>query len=188
MSNERSPRADCSTTMGTSGISAILSTTAWLSRHHSNRLVVKGAADARAARGGDRGEPGGRVGGAGHGGGARALARGGPGARAARRGRRRALAAGLVVVARRRAGHARGAARRGGAGRRARGGRRVAAGGVPARRARRGVHAGGRLSEDPVGPVFAALADPTRRWIVETLTREGRTSVPALTAALPITR
>jgi DNA-binding transcriptional ArsR family regulator len=44
------------------------------------------------------------------------------------------------------------------------------------------------LSQDPVGPVFAALADPTRRWIVETLTREGRTSVPALTAALPITR
>src|ERR671939_332874 len=40
----------------------------------------------------------------------------------------------------------------------------------------------------PVGPVFAALADPTRRWIVETLTREGRTSVPALTGALPITR
>jgi DNA-binding transcriptional ArsR family regulator len=40
---------------------------------------------------------------------------------------------------------------------------------------------------DP-GPVFAALADPTRRWILETLTREGRTSVPALTAALPISR
>jgi predicted ArsR family transcriptional regulator len=41
---------------------------------------------------------------------------------------------------------------------------------------------------DDVGPVFAALADPTRRWIVETLTRDGSTSVPALTAALPITR
>src|SRR5689334_6636470 len=40
MSNERSPRADCSTTMGTSGIAAILSTTAWLSPHHSNHLVV----------------------------------------------------------------------------------------------------------------------------------------------------
>lgn len=40
---------------------------------------------------------------------------------------------------------------------------------------------------DP-GPVFAALADPTRRWILETLTREGRTSVPALTQALPISR
>src|SRR3954454_14821002 len=43
MSNERSPRADCSTTMGTSGMTAILSTTAWLSQDHSNHLVVKGA-------------------------------------------------------------------------------------------------------------------------------------------------
>jgi DNA-binding transcriptional ArsR family regulator len=41
---------------------------------------------------------------------------------------------------------------------------------------------------DHVGPVFAALADPTRRWIVERLMRDGTTSVPALAAALPITR
>jgi len=41
---------------------------------------------------------------------------------------------------------------------------------------------------DRIGPVFAALADPTRRHVVETLVREGSTSVPALTAALPITR
>jgi DNA-binding transcriptional ArsR family regulator len=41
---------------------------------------------------------------------------------------------------------------------------------------------------DPVSPIFAALADPTRRWILETLTHEGQTSVPALTSALPITR
>lgn len=41
---------------------------------------------------------------------------------------------------------------------------------------------------DPIGPVFAALADPTRRHVVETLVRDGSTSVPALTAALPITR
>jgi DNA-binding transcriptional ArsR family regulator len=41
---------------------------------------------------------------------------------------------------------------------------------------------------DDVGPVFAALADPTRRRMVETLLEEGSTSVPALTAALPITR
>jgi DNA-binding transcriptional ArsR family regulator len=41
---------------------------------------------------------------------------------------------------------------------------------------------------DEVGPVFAALADPTRRWMVESLLREGTTSVPALTAALPISR
>jgi DNA-binding transcriptional ArsR family regulator len=43
------------------------------------------------------------------------------------------------------------------------------------------------LSGDP-GPIFAALADPTRRLIVETFLREGSTSVPALTSALPITR
>jgi DNA-binding transcriptional ArsR family regulator len=41
---------------------------------------------------------------------------------------------------------------------------------------------------DEVGAVFAALADPTRRLMVETLLDEGTTSVPALTAALPITR
>ena len=41
---------------------------------------------------------------------------------------------------------------------------------------------------DDVGPVFAALADPTRRWMVETLLREGSATVPALTAELPITR
>lgn len=40
---------------------------------------------------------------------------------------------------------------------------------------------------DP-GPVFAALADPTRRFIVEQLTRDGSTSVPTLTSTLPITR
>lgn len=41
---------------------------------------------------------------------------------------------------------------------------------------------------DAIGPVFAALADPTRRHVVETLVREGSTSVPMLTASLPITR
>ncbi|HZV74742.1 MAG TPA: metalloregulator ArsR/SmtB family transcription factor [Conexibacter sp.] len=41
---------------------------------------------------------------------------------------------------------------------------------------------------DAIGPVFAALADPTRRHVVETLVREGSTSVPALSASLPITR
>jgi DNA-binding transcriptional ArsR family regulator len=41
---------------------------------------------------------------------------------------------------------------------------------------------------DTIGPVFAALADPTRRHVVETLLREGSTSVPALTTSLPITR
>ena len=41
---------------------------------------------------------------------------------------------------------------------------------------------------DDVGPVLAALADPTRRWMVERLLREGSATVPALTAELPITR
>ena len=39
-----------------------------------------------------------------------------------------------------------------------------------------------------MGPVFAALADPTRRLMVEQLLRDGSTSVPALGAVLPITR
>jgi DNA-binding transcriptional ArsR family regulator len=41
---------------------------------------------------------------------------------------------------------------------------------------------------DTVGPVFAALADPTRRRVVETLLRDGTTSVPSLTSVLPISR
>jgi DNA-binding transcriptional ArsR family regulator len=41
---------------------------------------------------------------------------------------------------------------------------------------------------DELGPVFAALADPTRRLMLQTLLREGTTTVPALTTRLPITR
>jgi DNA-binding transcriptional ArsR family regulator len=41
---------------------------------------------------------------------------------------------------------------------------------------------------DRLGSVFGALADPTRRGMVESLLREGSTSVPALTAGLPISR
>jgi len=41
---------------------------------------------------------------------------------------------------------------------------------------------------DAIGPVLAALADPTRRHVVETLLREGSTSIPVLTASLPMTR
>src|SRR3954452_13105011 len=40
MSNDRSPREDCSTTMGISGMTCILSTTEWLSCHDSNQEVV----------------------------------------------------------------------------------------------------------------------------------------------------
>jgi DNA-binding transcriptional ArsR family regulator len=39
-----------------------------------------------------------------------------------------------------------------------------------------------------VGHVFAALADPTRRRMLEALLRDGTTTVPVLTASLPITR
>jgi len=41
---------------------------------------------------------------------------------------------------------------------------------------------------DELGQVFSALADPTRRRVVETLLHDGSTSAPALTSALPITR
>ena len=41
---------------------------------------------------------------------------------------------------------------------------------------------------DSLGLVFGALADPTRRLMVETLLRDGSTSVPALTGELPMTR
>jgi len=41
---------------------------------------------------------------------------------------------------------------------------------------------------DELGHVFAALSDPTRRRMLETLLREGTTSAPTLTASLPITR
>lgn len=39
-----------------------------------------------------------------------------------------------------------------------------------------------------VGQVFAALADPTRRWMVESLLRQGTTSVPSLTSELAMSR
>ncbi len=40
---------------------------------------------------------------------------------------------------------------------------------------------------DP-GPVFHALADSTRRSMVDAMLRDGTTSVPALTSELPISR
>ena len=41
---------------------------------------------------------------------------------------------------------------------------------------------------DPLGSVFGALADPTRRSMVEVLLRDGSTSAPSLSAGLPISR
>ncbi len=178
MSNERSPRGLCSMTMGTSGM-CILSTTEWLS-YDSNHMVVKGEGlHAGTARDRGRGHTRGGLGGADHRGGPRALARGRPRTRDPRRARRGAVAAGLVVVERRRARDARRVPGRGGARRHA--GRssprpcRASRSRCSPRRSRRR-----SLDGDP-GPVFAALADPTRRRMVETLLRDGSTSVPALT-------
>jgi DNA-binding transcriptional ArsR family regulator len=42
--------------------------------------------------------------------------------------------------------------------------------------------------EDELGHIFAALADPTRRAMIDALLRDGTTSVPRLSAELPITR
>lgn len=41
---------------------------------------------------------------------------------------------------------------------------------------------------DELGLVFGALADPTRRLMVERLLQDGSTSVPSLSAELPISR
>ena len=41
---------------------------------------------------------------------------------------------------------------------------------------------------DPLDRVFGALADPTRRFMVESLLREGVATVPALARGLPISR
>ncbi len=41
---------------------------------------------------------------------------------------------------------------------------------------------------DQLALVFGALADPTRRQMLDRLMRDGSTSVPSLTAELPITR
>ena len=43
------------------------------------------------------------------------------------------------------------------------------------------------MPDDP-GPVFAALADPTRRTIFERLAREGDTTATTLASGLPVTR
>lgn len=42
--------------------------------------------------------------------------------------------------------------------------------------------------QDELGAIFGALADPTRRHVLETLVRDGTTTVPALTSTLPISR
>ena len=76
--------------------------------------------------------------------------------------------------------------RRRGARRRARGGHRERAVG-PARAAWPRAFAAVVRVSDRIGPVFAALADPTRRHVVETLLREGSTTRARADRALPIT-
>lgn len=51
-----------------------------------------------------------------------------------------------------------------------------------------GGHPRGPRTSDQLGLVFGALADPTRRQVLETLIRDGSASVPVLTTELPITR
>jgi DNA-binding transcriptional ArsR family regulator len=46
----------------------------------------------------------------------------------------------------------------------------------------------GHEDGDELGAVFAALADPTRRAMIDALLRDGTTSVPRLSVTLPITR
>jgi DNA-binding transcriptional ArsR family regulator len=47
---------------------------------------------------------------------------------------------------------------------------------------------GARLMQDPAGAVFAALADPTRRWIVRELAAQGPLTPTALGARAGISR
>jgi DNA-binding transcriptional ArsR family regulator len=44
------------------------------------------------------------------------------------------------------------------------------------------------VTEERLGAIFGALADPTRRHVVEALLRDGEVSVPALSSTLPMTR
>lgn len=43
------------------------------------------------------------------------------------------------------------------------------------------------MSDDPVGAIFAALGDPTRRHLLESLA-QGRATISALAAELPVSR
>ena len=44
------------------------------------------------------------------------------------------------------------------------------------------------MSDDPVGPVFSALSDPNRRYVVEALAERGEATATELAAELPVTR
>jgi DNA-binding transcriptional ArsR family regulator len=44
------------------------------------------------------------------------------------------------------------------------------------------------VSDDRVGPVFSALSDPNRRYVVEALAVRGEATATELAAELPVTR
>jgi DNA-binding transcriptional ArsR family regulator len=44
------------------------------------------------------------------------------------------------------------------------------------------------VSEDQVGPVFSALSDPHRRYVVQALAERGDATATELAAELPVTR
>jgi DNA-binding transcriptional ArsR family regulator len=41
---------------------------------------------------------------------------------------------------------------------------------------------------DPVGPIFSALSDPNRRYVVEALAERGEATATELATELPVTR
>jgi DNA-binding transcriptional ArsR family regulator len=44
------------------------------------------------------------------------------------------------------------------------------------------------VNNDPVGPIFSALSDPNRRYVVEALAERGDATATELASELPVTR
>jgi DNA-binding transcriptional ArsR family regulator len=44
------------------------------------------------------------------------------------------------------------------------------------------------VSQDRVGPIFSALSDPNRRYVVEALAERGEATATELASELPVTR
>jgi DNA-binding transcriptional ArsR family regulator len=44
------------------------------------------------------------------------------------------------------------------------------------------------VTDDPVGPIFSALSDPRRRYVVEALAQRGDATATELAAELPVSR
>src|SRR4051812_49021759 len=171
MSNERSPRPSRSMTMGTSGMWApcVPCATRWLRMRDERIMQPHGCARHHDPRRSGRG-----LGGARRPRAARGVARRrGPGDR---RGGRAGRAARALALRGRRPGVARRAAPRRGPRRHPRHGDRGAGRAVRAR----------RLVSEP--DVFSALADPTRRTVLEEVATRGSATATELAAPLGITR